>query len=352
MRECAGIHNQAFTYKRSMKSDIVQDKIRQGLIAIYRRQSFKGQSKAEFKHQLRKIQSYYPSFTISHSTKFEEKETISGKASLEKRIAGKLGTLLRHLKRHPEIIMLVSSADRIARRRDVFLALQAQGFGKRIYVASTGKCLDQIIVDGDHTRIERKTIKQQESCQRGRERYLADGGMLGNPAIKEQSAKGTKASAEKATHVLDEVLDTVKTYSLSHRGAKASKKALCDELDERRVRTVQGNPFTPVRLSQLKKRNAKAWEWAEDSYTRPRRRIMKIVSAVTGWFAALREVFLLKLQREALVARFAGSPLLLRVCREAYKAALHLPLLDSSALKTRGADGCRGPPCVGQCALP
>ena len=88
-------------------------KIASGQVVFYRRVSTKHQAKSDFKHQMKLMKKAHPTFNVTRDGVLDLKETISGFSSPERRMAGKLGKALRHLKHEPNAIMIVTSADRI-----------------------------------------------------------------------------------------------------------------------------------------------------------------------------------------------------------------------------------------------
>jgi len=198
---------------------------------------------------------------------------------MTRRMAGKLGTALRLLKRNADAMMIVASADRISRRMDVFELIQAQGLGHRIYDISTGLDLNEIIATGEHRRIERRTKKQERACLEGLARYVENGGNLGRSEIREHARTGATTNMMLARQLYDTILEVVVLVAHRQAGQKVTLSEVCDELNIREVRTRQGNVFHTSTLSQLKKRLKGRWDHAADSYRRPRRRIRRIVSS-------------------------------------------------------------------------
>jgi len=261
-----------------MFSKFISRKTSQGQIVLYRRVSTTTQARKEYKSQLRSIRNKYPGFTIEHSTIIGIAENISGRAEPELRMASGLGKALRELKRHPSAILLVSNADRIARRPDIFRLIHDQGFGLRVFDAETGMSLDDMISSGKHLEIEKRTENNRRAQQDGRDRYKASGGVLGSSEIRSYSRQGTRAKKRLTKARQDDVLGVVAEMTRQNRGHKPSFKAICDELDLREIRTGQGRFFNPERLRQYRKQNRGKWLAAMDSYARPRRRIRQIVT--------------------------------------------------------------------------
>jgi len=262
-----------------MNSKVIKSKTAAGQVILYRRVSTKAQAKDEYQHQLRCIKSKYPGFSIAESTIDNITEAISGCADAEIRMASGLGKCLKLLKRHPHAILLVSSADRIARRADIFVLIQKQGFGQRIHDVSTGLCLDNIVQVGLHQVIEKKTDAHRESRQAGLDRYQAAGGVVGLKDIGRQSRHAAQKKKRLADDREAEVLSVVSRLTYQSRGQRPSQGTICDELDHLEIRTGHGHFFTAERLSQFGKRSPHRWRHAFDSYARPRRRIRRIITA-------------------------------------------------------------------------
>jgi len=216
--------------------------------------------------------------SMAHSTIDIVKEVMPGLADAEIRMVSGLGKIARLLKRHPRAIVLVSEPNRIARRADIFELLQSQGLGHRIFDASTGRCLNEIIADGSHFAIEEQTHAQKKSQLRGLKRYMANGGDMGYDRIADLSREGSDTKRLLAMVREAKVLNTVSQMTFRNRGQAVSYVEICDELDRRDVRTGQGRPFTPERLAQLRKKNPDRWLGPCDSYHRPRRDIRRIVT--------------------------------------------------------------------------
>lgn len=262
-----------------MNSKTIKRKIDAGQTILYRRVSTKRQAKGEYAHQLWCIKSAYPRFSIARSTTGHIEEVMSGCADAEVRMASGLGQLLRLLKRNPDAIGLVSNADRIARRADIFTLIQKQGLGQRLYEAATGMSLDDIMQAGRHNVIEKQTEAQRASRQAGRDRLRASGVVLGSTDIAKQSRNGVRKKRQ-LTHDRDtEILSQVSRLVYQNRGQRPPMSTISDELDHLGMRTGQGRPWTPERLSQHKKARPHKWSHACDSYARPRRRIRQIITA-------------------------------------------------------------------------
>lgn len=261
-----------------MTSKFIQKKILSGQVILYRRVSTKPQAPTGYSDQLSIIRSVYPGFSIAQSTTYSVKEVMSGLADAEIRMASGLAKIIRHIKRHPHAVVLVSEANRIARRPDIFELIQAQGLGHRFFDASTGRGLNDIIKDGSHIAIEERTYAQKKSSLKGLQRYMQNGGDMGYDRIADQSREGSDTKRRLALEREAEVLKTVSQMTFLNRGQPVSYPKICDELDRREVRTGQRRPFTPDRLAQLRKKNPDSWIGPCDSYHRPRRRIRQIVS--------------------------------------------------------------------------
>jgi hypothetical protein len=151
-----GITRQGFTCKMPMNSKFIESKVSLGQVVLYRRVSTKSQEKGEYRSQLDFIKSQYPGFTIDGSTVENVNEVKSGCADAEIRMASGLGKCLRLLKRDSYTIVLVSNSDRIAQRSDIFVLIQKKGLGHRVFDASTGMCVDDMVRAGHHRRIEKR----------------------------------------------------------------------------------------------------------------------------------------------------------------------------------------------------
>lgn len=262
-----------------MNSKTIKRKIDAGQTILYRRVSTRRQAKDEYAHQLRCIKLAYPGFSISRSTTDHIEEVMSGCADAEVRMASGLGRLLRLLKRNPEAIGLVSNADRVARRADIFILICKQGLGQRIYEASTGMSLDEIIQAGRHNIIERQTEAQRASRQAGLDRLRASGVALGSADIAKHSRQGARKKRQLTHHRDTEVLSVVSRLVCQNRGQCPPMSTISDELDDLGIRTGQGLPWTPGRLSQHKKNRPQMWARACDSYARPRRHLRQTIKA-------------------------------------------------------------------------
>lgn len=262
-----------------MNSKNIKGKMGAGQTILYRRVSTKRQAKDEYAHQLRCIKLAYPGFSISRSTTGHIEEVMSGCASAEVRMASGLGQLLRLLKRNPEAIGLVSNADRIARRANIFILIQKQGLGQRIYEASTGMSLDEIIQAGRHNIIEKQTEAQRASRQAGLDRLRASGVVLGSADIAKYSRQGARKKSQLTHHRDTEVLSVVSGLVCQNRGQCPPMSTISDKLDDLGIRTGQGLPWTPERLSQHKKNRPHKWARARNSYARRRRHLRWTITA-------------------------------------------------------------------------
>ena len=272
-----------------MISKTIQRKISSCQIILYRRVSTPAQAGTGYADQLDTVKLIYPDFSIARSTIYDVKEVMSGLKDAEVRMTAGLGKVLRHLKRHPSAILLVSDASRIARRPDVFELIQAQGLGHRIYDASTGKSLKDAIMDGSHIAIAKQTKAQEKSRLKGMKRYVQNGGEMGYDDISGQSSKGTATKKRLALEREEAVLNTVSQMTLHNRGQVVTYADICDELDRREVRTGQGRPFNPERLAQFRKRHPDRWKRPCDSYHRPRRRIRHLITRTQYEYRKRRE---------------------------------------------------------------
>lgn len=310
---------------------------------LYRRASTKAQVTTSYRDQLNTIKANYPDFSIVRSASDNLTEVMSGRASAEIRFASGLGKALKQLKRRPDAILLVSELTRLARRTDVFTLIKAQRLGHRIYDATTGLCLNDSIKLGSHLVIEEQTMKQRASRIRGMVRLMKNGGDMGNHDIASQSAIGIATKARIAKEREANVLAALSQMVIHYRGRKPSYEEVCDELDRRDIRTGQGNFFTPERLAQFKKNNTRNWNYALDSYHRPRRRLRKVLFHT--------EVELCKRRRcrthmKSLLNHTAYKPIWSNLSCSQWLNRLSDNFYDppKQHSMTGGQDGCRGPP--------
>ncbi|MCG7493305.1 recombinase family protein [Thalassobius sp. Cn5-15] len=262
-----------------MHSDVIRKAIIAGKANLYRRVSTPKQAEDGYKYQLECIKDHYPEFTISNSTNISVKEVISGRCDTEVRMATGLRKCLRHLKRHQSEILLVSSDDRISRRAEVFELIQKQGLGKRIYDASTGMNVDDIIELNHHHKVEELTNAKREAQFKAIARLMADGQAFGSPDIAKHSKKGSITKTRLADEREAQVLSVIANMTYRGGGQKPSYEEISDELDLQGIRTGQNRFLTPKRLCQLRKRSPEKWDYAFDTYHRPRRRIRELVQA-------------------------------------------------------------------------
>jgi len=314
-------------------------------VVFYRRVSTKKQAKTGFKEQLKSIQRRYPKFTIAHSTSLDVKEVMSGCADLEVRQATGLGKCVRHLKRNPFDIMIVSNADRIARRTDIFKQLQKQNLGDRIFDASTGMSLNDIVKTDTHKKIATQTVTQRQLRRTGTNNYVRNGGVLGFKKIANFSKQGSLKKSQKANFIQTKVISIAKDLAIQARGKRLSHSDICDELDRLGVRTGQNHFFTPKRLSQFikPKEIREKWDYALDSYRRPRLKIRKLVtSAIKGIMNKWKRRFnIIRLSNNAAFVRVFLNRF--RLSELQIKKFTHLNIHDQYMKVYRG-DGCRGPP--------
>lgn len=261
-----------------MTSDTIKTKISIGQVILYRRVSTKKQVKGEYASQLWTIKSKYPEFSIVKSTAANITEAISGRADPEVRMASGLGRCLKLMKRHHGLILLVSDADRIARRADVFVLIQKQGLGHRVFDASTGMTADDIVQAGLHQKIEAKTEEQHEAKLIGLNKYRASGGKLGSKNIQKHSHKAKLKKKQLAEQRRDEILQVARSVVRFNRGRTPSYQEVCDELDRLGIRTGQCRFFTPERLCQWKKQHLTEWRQAMQCYSGPRRHIRLVIT--------------------------------------------------------------------------
>ncbi|MCH2249582.1 MAG: recombinase family protein [Cognatishimia sp.] len=261
-----------------MNPAIISSRISAGQVVLYRRVSTKKQVRGEYRSQLESIKSKYPEFSISKSTIADVTEAKSGRADPEVRMASGLGQSLRLLKRHPDAILLVSNADRIARRTDVFTLIQKQGLGHRVFDADTGMHVNDIIKAGIHRQIETKTEELHAVCQEGLKDYQASGGQLGSPVIRKYAKKASLKKQRLTKERSDAILGVIRNNVLNTRGRVPSYQEACTELNRREIRTGQGRFFTQERLIQWRKNHLTEWSKAIDSYAAPRRRIRWLIT--------------------------------------------------------------------------
>jgi DNA invertase Pin-like site-specific DNA recombinase len=321
-----------------MNSKIIKGKIDAGQIILYRRVSTKRQAKDEYAHQLRCIKLDCPGFSIARSTTDHIEEVMSGCAGAEVRMASGLGQLLKLLKRNPEVVGLVSNADRLARQADIFILIQKQGLGQRVFEASTGMSLDDIIQTGRHNIIEKTTESLRASRQAGLDRLRASGVALGWAEIAKQSRHGARKKSQLTRHRATEVLSVVSQLVSQSRGQCPPMSTISDELDHHDIRTGQGLPWTPERLSQHKKNNPNSWAHALDSYARPRRRLRMIITATQIENCNRRS------RRIAMRRLFRKMPLQDIRTSKMFRASHSLGWRPFQTNSFRYRAGCRGPP--------
>ncbi|MEM6497628.1 MAG: hypothetical protein AAF709_12985 [Pseudomonadota bacterium] len=192
-------------------------------------------------------------------------------------MASGLGRSLKLLKRHPDAILLVANADRIARRADVFTLIYKQGLGHRVFDAVTGMHVNDIIKAGIHQQIETKTEELHAARQEGIKDYQASGGQLGSPVIRKYTKKASLKKQRLTKERSDAILGVVRKTVLNTRGDVPPYHEICAELNRRDIRTGQGRFFTNIRLIQWKKNHPTEWRKAIDSYAAPRRRIRWLI---------------------------------------------------------------------------
>ena len=263
-----------------MNAAIIRSRISIGQVVLYRRVSTKKQVRGEYRSQLEIIKSKYSAFCISKSTIADVKEAKSGRADPEVRMASGLGRSLKLLKRHPGAILLVSNADRLARRADVFTLIQKQGLGHRVFDADTGMHVNDIIKAGIHKQIETKTEELHAARQEGLKDYQASGGQLGSPMINKYAKKATLKKQRLTRERSDAVLGVVRQAVFKTRGRVPPYHEICTELNRREIRTGQGRFFTQDRLVQWKKNHPAEWRKAIDCYAAPRRRIRRLITMI------------------------------------------------------------------------
>lgn len=317
---------------------------RSGPSVVYLRVSTPKQKKSNYKNQITAIRKAIPKLRLTAPDTTQRKEVMSGKADIKKRIGGQLGSAIRQMKRDPDMIMFVSEFDRIGRITEVFEMLQVQGLGHRIYAASCGKSLTEMMVNGDHHRIVVRTQAKDISRQRGTDRFLANGGILGNPDIGKISHKGTTTQRNKAKDRFEFALSILKENVLKDRDRLPAYQFLCDELNERGVRTGQGRMFTPSSLSQLLKGKKKLWDHAKDSFHRPRRRIRKLVKLA---IQQTRYRYIRKKQKATISPLALVKPIALYIQTIPRATRPPVGLVHHKATYDQDGTGrCRGPPKV------
>ena len=325
-----------------MTSKTIREKISSRQIIFYQRASTESQADNSYPDQLETIKSIYPEFSIPKSTVFEISEVMSGLADAEIRMVTGLGKALEQLELHPDAIMLVSKDNRIARRADVFELVKELGLGHRIYDATTGLCLNDMIKLGAHTRIEKQIKAQLTKGAKAIARLMKDGGNIGNDNIAQQSAIGSEKKKRLAKERKGQVFSVISTMTSHNRGKDPTHKEICSELDRRDIRTGQRRPFTPNRLAHLKKTDRVEWDYAFDSYHRPRRKIRESIKEALATCGRRRNHR--KYLREFLIVqthKLVWSDL----AHERCKSLAHCTVVERPVHNmTNGTDGCRGPP--------
>ena len=262
-----------------MISQTVRKKICDDQIILYLRASTEPQATASFPDQVDTIRSIYPEFSIARSTIIEISEVMSGLADAEIRLVTGLGKALHQLEFHSDSILLVSKANRLARRADVFELIQSTGLGNRIYDATTGLCLNDMIKLGSHISIEKQINGQLAKGAKAIARLMRDGGSMGYDGIAQHSAEGSEKKRRLAQERKAQVFSVISQVTIHARGKTPTHKEICTELGHQGVHTGQRRPFTPSRLAHLKKNDRESWDYAFDSYHRPRRNIRDSVIA-------------------------------------------------------------------------
>lgn len=238
--------------------------------------------------------------------------------------------------------MLVSDADRLARREDVFELIKKQGLGHQIYDATTGSCLNDIVRLGLDVAIERRTKAQRASRINGMVRLMRNGGTIGFDSIGQQSSKGTAQKKRLTRELQAQVLAVVPYLMFRNRGQKPSYEEICGELDERGIRTGQGRFFTPKRLAQFRKKNPTKWLRAFDRYHYRRRRIRQVIMTTKNEVRKRRQCGRhMKLLLAAMKYTLIWASLNFPKCRDLAPSRLHTQRLH---MMTGSDDGCRGPP--------
>ena len=326
-----------------MISHTVRKKICAGQIILYLRASTEPQATASFPDQVDTIRSIYPEFSVARSTIIEISEVMSGLADAEIRLVTGLGEALDQLERHSDSILLVSKGNRLARRADVFELIQSTGLGHRIYDATTGLCLNDMIKLGSHISIEKQINAQLAKGKEAIARLMQDGGSMGYDSIARHSAEGSEKKKRLAQERKAQVFSVISQVTINARGKTPTHKEICSELGHQGVHTGQRRPFTPSRLAHLKKSDRRGWDYAFDSYRRPRRNIRASVTA-----AQTKHVMRRTHKRHLrlfLSVMTDKSKLLTRANPRAYCRQTSLPHRPRKAHSMTGChDGCRGPP--------
>ena len=260
-------------------------------------------------------------------------------------MASGLGKCLKLMKRKIGLTLLVSDADRIARRADVFMLIQKQGLGHRVYDASTGMNVNNIVQAGLHQKIETKTEEQHKAKLSGLNAYRASGGKLGSDRIKNYSHKANSKKQQIAKQRRDQVLQVLRWVVRRNQGQSTTMQDFCDELNRRCVRTGQGRFFTSLRLRQWKKKHKQEWRQAMHCYTPPRQRIQRIARVIRMTQIEIRHRRQRKRWRYIITQ---GIEFLTTDARQPlhtpYEALLH-PVWRGGQLHGGGScDPCRGPP--------
>ena len=230
-------------------------------------------------------------------------------------MAAGLGRALNLLIRNPQVIMLVSEADRIARYAEIFTLIQQQGLGDRVFVASLGQSVDWIIQRGGHRRIEKITLAQRDARREGLQKYKENGGVIGAADIANYSKQASQIKKQKRQERQQKILSAVKKIIRSNHGRVPGLQDICDALNHLCIRTGQGRFFTPERLSQFLKQCPGKWKQARDSYARRRRRI-----------------------------RYIAIASLIELRKRRGRNDIPVGIADDQEGKPRSRDGCRGPP--------
>lgn len=325
-----------------MKSTNLNQKILHRPVVLYRRVSTKNQVKQEYKSQLKTVKAKCPKFKLSRVNNKDLKECISGYAEIEKRIATGLGTALRYLKHNPGMIMIVSDADRIARRSDVFEKIKSQGLGHRIFDVSTGKSVNEIIETGEHHRIEESYKAARQACQEGINKRIAAGGSFGNPKITHHKRQASRAKKQNDKQRKDAVLAEVGRQSMMARGKPPCLKAISNALDQQQVRTGQSLHFTTKRLSQFKKRNTGPWNAAATKFQAWMHRIKLVIRSVKIEADNRRRPKRRRMQLEAQSSISKKCACSSERCRS-WLVRVDVPVRQLQS-RLHFEDSCRGPP--------
>ena len=326
-----------------MKKQALRQKLNHQEVCVYRRVSTKGQERGEYKNQLTIIKAICPKLKLNHPDNVDLKEFMSGFASIEKRMASNLGAALRWLKRSPTRIMVVSDADRIARRQDVFEQICAQGLGARVFIASTAQSLDELVATDGHIRVAEQSDAQKSKIDAGIQKRKHAGGYKARSGILDLQQTATAALKDASSKLSREVFSVVEELVLDRRGRRPSTAEISDELNERCIRTGHRLFFTEQRFLQFKKDRGSQFQHALKSFRRQTvKRLKGAIRIATQEIEKRRSAILLRMCLDDLIgtnvwdcALFASKKL--RVSGLKYAKLSFGIILDFGL-------GCRSPP--------